>query len=278
MIKLYRILFKISCLILLLSVAIPINLVHALDNPAGRILRMEGAVIIVRDSRTMNGSTDLKIYADDVIKTGPGSLVELLLQDGSSLHMGPDSQLELNEFRFSLGKDKPSFIARMAKGLFVYISGAISKVHPGSVKFETPDATIGIRGTKLVLKIDDLKFEKDMETEALPGCKETTVVLFRDPTGNVGKVTVSNIKGGDELNKEFYAIHVKCDSAPSKPMFLDRASLEKMIPESLHSIVFENYRPPLPYTESENPLINPDNPVTPPKPPKTFSESAPPAS
>ncbi len=267
--------FAITLFSALLLVFIFSGAVSAAGIIAGKIHRMEGAVIVVRDGRTLNGRADLEIYADDEIKTGPHSIVEFIMQDGSSLHMGPESRLELSKYEFSLGKDKPSFLARMTKGIFVYISGAISKVHPGAVQFETPDATIGIRGTKLVLKIDDLTIEKEMETETLAGCQETTVVLFRDPDGHVGTVSVSNDKGKEEVNQEFYAINVKCGSAPSKPVYMGQEDLKKIIPAGLHSIVFENYRPPLPYTPADNPFTTPLRPVTPPEKPQTFSVTAP---
>ena len=236
-------------MVAILTVIIPGSNAMAAGDPAGTIRRMEGSVIIVRGGKTLKGIANTQIYPTDEIKTGPESMAELILQDGSSLHMGPDSRLELSRYKFSLTEDKPSFIAKMAKGLFVYISGAISKVHPGSVKFETPDATIGIRGTKLVVKIIEAGIGQSADGK-------TITVLFRDPTGNVGTVIISNTNGTQTLNKEYYAVTVNRDNAPSQQVLMDRETLEKMIPESLFPIVFENYTPPLPYTEREVPLGN----------------------
>ena len=243
---------------------------------AGRLLRTEGSVTIVRDGKLIDGAPEAAIFSTDEIRTGPDSLVELLLQDGSSLHMGPDSRLELIRFKFNLGKEKPSFIARMAKGLFVYISGAISKVHPGAVEFETPDATIGIRGTKLVVKIDASDIISVSGSDAASGEERKTIVInFKDPSGNVGTLTITNASGTQTLNREFYAVTVKWDSAPAPQVFVDRETLEKMIPESLHAIVFENYSPPLPYTENLSPFGGPENFITPPEKPSVFSTSSP---
>jgi hypothetical protein len=44
-----------------------------------------------------------------------------------------------------------SLIARLAKGTMAYMSGIIGKLAPESVRFETPVATIGIRGTCFVV-------------------------------------------------------------------------------------------------------------------------------
>jgi hypothetical protein len=43
----------------------------------------------------------------------------------------------------------------MLKGTAVYLSGIIGKLSPQSVRFETPNATIGIRGTKMLVKVDE---------------------------------------------------------------------------------------------------------------------------
>jgi hypothetical protein len=43
----------------------------------------------------------------------------------------------------------------MVQGTAVYISGIIAKLSPQSVRFETPNATIGIRGTRFLVKVDE---------------------------------------------------------------------------------------------------------------------------
>jgi len=42
----------------------------------------------------------------------------------------------------------------MFKGTAVYLSGLISKLAPDSARFETPSASVGIRGTKFAVKVD----------------------------------------------------------------------------------------------------------------------------
>jgi hypothetical protein len=43
----------------------------------------------------------------------------------------------------------------MLKGTVAYISGLIGKLSPESVRVETPTASIGIRGTKFVVKVEN---------------------------------------------------------------------------------------------------------------------------
>lgn len=222
----------------------PDGQILAKENSAGKVLRMEGSVIIVRGGKELNALVNTKIFQADVIKTGPDSLVELLMQDGSSLHLGPESHFELSQFKFNLMEDNPSFVAKMAKGIFVYISGAISKVHPEAIKFETPNGTIGIRGTKLVVIV---KSTFDAVSK-----EKVFLLLFKDPTGKVGEVRISNSFGSKILNNENYLVTVNWGDAPTEQKFISRKDMEKMLPESLYSIIFGNYKPPLPYTPVES--------------------------
>lgn len=217
--------------------------VMAKQNPAGRIHRLEGSAVIVRNGKALDARADLKIFQSDEIKTGLDSLVELILLDGSSLHIGPDSSLALTDYTFSLVEENPGFITRMAKGIFVYISGAISKLHPGAVKFETPDGTVAIRGTKLVVEVNLATAVQDTKGRS-------RIVLFKDPNGRVGQVIISNRMGESVLDNENYSISVVKGTLPSEPVFMDKKTLEQMIPKSLYPIVFEDYIPPLAYTEA----------------------------
>ncbi|MCF6248092.1 MAG: FecR family protein [Desulfobacula sp.] len=265
MIKSFQKKYIIMVLLTVFFVLNPVRNAVAAGSPAGKILRIKGTVVIVRNGKTLKGSINSKVYPLDEIKTGSKSMVELTLRDGSSLHLGPDTALDLTQYKFSLMSDNPSFIARITKGIFVYISGAISKVHPGSVKFETPDATIGIRGTKLVVKVIEANSKASANGK-------TITILFKDPNGKVGSVVISNSKGEQTLNKENYSVTVNRGSAPSKPIFIDKKALEQMIPPVLYEFVFGNYAPPLGYTERIKPLgeldfnlPNPpeDNPISP---------------
>lgn len=224
----------------LLSVGFCSSLAFA-QTDAGRIHSMKGFVTIERGGNAIKAAANSKIFPNDIIKTGTASMAELVMKDGSSLTMGPDSILNINQFLFSHGKEKPSFIVRMAKGIFIYISGAISKVHPGSVKLKTSGATIGIRGTKIVIKV--LGIGPDS------GKEDLIVLNLRDPAGKVGVVTIDTEAGEQILNKEFHAVKVTGSQAPEKQVFMSREQVMEMVPQSLHPFVIKNYNPPLAYQD-----------------------------
>jgi len=255
----------------------PLSLCFASASPAGKITHLEGKVQIIHQGETVAAKAQAEVFATDEIKTGPKAIAELILADGSSLHIGPDSWLVLSRYKFSLAEKKPSFIAKMFKGAFVYISGAISKVHPGAVQLETPESTIGIRGTKLVIKIGSSGFESVKQSnEGDDKIGKTIVVLLKDPSGHVGSVTISNKQGQKILDKNQYAILIRDGEGPSKQFLIDEETLKALIPESLWIYLSEGYAPPLPYTEILKSLNDLNTELNQPEKIKHISASSPP--
>ena len=99
----------------------------------------------------MPAAVGTKLKTGDVLSTGPDGSIGIILRDNSSLSIGPQSSIDLQDFLFSPAEGKMSLIARLAKGTMAYMSGIIGKLAPESVRFETPVATIGIRGTCFVV-------------------------------------------------------------------------------------------------------------------------------
>jgi hypothetical protein len=97
---------------------------------------------------------NMKITKGDLIKTEADSSVGLIFEDDTVMSLGPYSEITIEDFLFDPVNSKLAFVARMIHGTFSFISGQIAKLAPKKVKLETPDATLGIRGTKLLITID----------------------------------------------------------------------------------------------------------------------------
>jgi hypothetical protein len=88
---------------------------------------------------------DDPVYEKDVIKTGANSTANLAFTDGTSFNISQNAQMELNEFVYSPKGKSNSTVYNLTKGAFTFIAGEVA--HTGSMKVETPLATMGIRGT-----------------------------------------------------------------------------------------------------------------------------------
>jgi hypothetical protein len=59
----------------------------------------------------------------------------------------------IEDFQFRPVKHELSFVGRMLRGTINYISGQIAKLAPEMVRLETPDATLGVRGTQVLVEV-----------------------------------------------------------------------------------------------------------------------------
>lgn len=87
---------------------------------------------------------DVRVYRNELVRTGPEAQAELRLDDNTKLALGPDAELRLDEFAVGGGSDARSIAVRLLKGTLRFLTGRNTSE---SYKIETPSATIGVRGT-----------------------------------------------------------------------------------------------------------------------------------
>ncbi len=87
------------------------------------------------------------------IETGPQGLVQILLADGTSFTVGPNSSIVIDSFVYDPDKQTASLAATMTKGALRFIGGKASKAS-GDVKIDTPIGTAGIRGAVVDINLD----------------------------------------------------------------------------------------------------------------------------
>lgn len=121
----------------------------------GVIRNATGTVSVTREGKAFPAVPGTRLHAEDVLDTGKDGSAGIILRDDSSLSVGPDTRLVLRQFLFAPAEGKFALLVRISRGTMAYISGLIGKLSPLSARFETPVATIGIRGTRFAVKVDD---------------------------------------------------------------------------------------------------------------------------
>jgi len=127
---------------------------NASDTPVGNVKTLKGHASIIRNGTPLEVKTGDDFFQNDSLKTGADGSMSVVFRDDTLISVGPNSELAINEFHFSPAEGKLSFVARLLKGTSAYVSGLIGKLSPQSVRFETPVANIGIRGTKFAVKLE----------------------------------------------------------------------------------------------------------------------------
>jgi hypothetical protein len=122
--------------------------------PIATVNNASGVATIVRQGQTIPAAVGLQIWEKDTIRTGRDGSIGVVFNDDTFLSLGPESVLVIDEFVFAPKQGKFSIVIRMLKGTSAYLSGIISRLAPESAHFKTPTASIGIRGTKFVAKVE----------------------------------------------------------------------------------------------------------------------------
>lgn len=118
------------------------------------VTTVSGEVFLISSQSTVQAEPNMKISQGDTIKTGAAGSVGVIFDDDTVASLGPDSEIVVESFLFNPVDNELSFVTRLIKGTFCFITGQIAKLAPKAVMFETPEATLGVRGTKFLVKID----------------------------------------------------------------------------------------------------------------------------
>jgi len=147
-------LFLLSAAIVLLLASTGWTDAVEVSGAVGSIQRASGTATVIRQGQTIPVQPGLKIWMKDTLRTGTDGSIGVVFQDETLLSLGPDSTILIDEYVFAPRQGKFSIVLRMVKGTAVYLSGLISKLAPDSARFETPSASVGIRGTKFAVKVE----------------------------------------------------------------------------------------------------------------------------
>lgn len=141
--------------LLLCALFVTATTVQAENNPAtiGLVKVATGDAAILRDGRRIVARPGIQLVQGDVLSTGTKGSMGVILRDDTLLSLGASSETHLEQFVFEPANHKLGLVVRVAHGVIGYLSGRIAKLAPGSVRLETPVATLGVRGTYLVARI-----------------------------------------------------------------------------------------------------------------------------
>lgn len=121
----------------------------------GHIHTLTGTVSIIRGTVVLGAAVKTPLQRGDLIRTGKPGSVGIVLTDDTTISLGPNSELALTDYVFSPKEGRFSLVMRMMKGTFSYLSGLMAKLAPDSVKLGIPNATIAVRGTKLLVQVEE---------------------------------------------------------------------------------------------------------------------------
>ncbi|MES2196038.1 MAG: VCBS domain-containing protein [Pseudomonadota bacterium] len=146
----------------------------------GHVVKMTGSASVVRNGVTITLNNGDNVLQNDVVQTGSNSSVGLVMIDGTTFNLSAGARLMLNDLTYDAASTSNSSLFTLVQGAASFVAGQVAKT--GDMKVGTPIATMGIRGTAVILDIS-----------ATDGKVSISVIDQRD--GQVHAVQVYNTRG-----------------------------------------------------------------------------------
>lgn len=113
-----------------------------------------------------------EIVHKERIRTDNAGSAQILFIDRTTLNIGPNSDVLIDEFVFDPNRSTGKMVVSLAKGLMRFVGGQIS--HGGNAQVKTPTATIGIRGAVGTFSYNP----RTKITTATNDCQLCSIVLY----------------------------------------------------------------------------------------------------
>lgn len=120
----------------------------------GIVKSVEGSAVIKRNDATITVVQGMAVEQVDIVKTHHQGYVGLVFADDTRVSIGPNTEIAVDEYLFNPLENKLSFVLRLIRGTLSFLSGQMTKLSPDSVQLVMPAATIGVRGTHVLIDVD----------------------------------------------------------------------------------------------------------------------------
>jgi hypothetical protein len=122
-----------------------------LADPVGLVQRVQNAVYGTEPQGTRIPKQRRDgIVGQELIETTQHSAVEIGFVDGTNLTIGAEATVVIDQFVFDENASTGEAILTLSRGAFRWVTGVMP---PAGVRFETPTATISIRGTNVKIGV-----------------------------------------------------------------------------------------------------------------------------
>lgn len=118
----------------------------------GSVISLNGSVWAESGTSHRPLTEGAPVYEGEKIVTESDSNVEIKFADNTVLGQGEDSVVRLDDYVYSEDANQLDF--KMMQGVMRVVSGEIVKINPEGFNLSTPLATIGIRGTQVMIQVD----------------------------------------------------------------------------------------------------------------------------
>jgi hypothetical protein len=200
----------------------------AAQQPVGRVETVAGSATAVRNGVAVELNVGDLVFQGDVVQTRSNAALAIAFSDGSAFTLNENARMALNEFVYDPNGTSNSALINLVQGTVSFIAAQVAKT--GTMRVDTPTATLGIRGTFITLSVSST----DGHTVASLGLESHPV------TGEqfAGAFTLTNRITGNQMlvsqvNSIFSVSPAGATSESPKPAeihALEQATFQALVP------------------------------------------------
>ncbi|MGY3485565.1 VCBS repeat-containing protein [Bradyrhizobium sp. USDA 4011] len=143
----------------------------------GHVTKLAGSATAVRNGVSVVLNQGDNVYKGDVVQSGGDSTLGITFIDGTVFGLGPNAKMVLNEMVYDPNGSSNSSLMSLVSGTISFVAGATAK--HGDMKVDTPVATMGIRGTAVLVEID-------FDVQGAGGVPPAKFQVLVEPDGSTG--------------------------------------------------------------------------------------------
>src|SRR6202012_5530564 len=143
----------------------------------GHVTNLAGTATAIRNGVSIILNNGDNVEKGDVVQSGSDSQLGITFTDGTVFGLSSNARMVLNEMVYDPNGSSNSSLLTLVAGTIPFVAGETAK--HGDMKIDTPTATLGIRGTAVLVEIDF----------TVPAAGNTPAVNFQvlaEPDGHTG--------------------------------------------------------------------------------------------
>ncbi len=203
----------------------------------GHVLKLSGSASAIRNGVSIELHIGDVVQKGDVVQTASDSSIGMTFVDGSAFGMNSNARMVLNEMIYDPNGSSNSSLISLVQGTITFVAGQTAK--NGNMRVETPVATMGIRGTAVLVEIG-----------ANDGPTKFSVLV--EPDGHTGSYNLYDKTTGDLIGTVSQAgqvTFVSVNGIGQPPTALEQLKTladqqaEKALIQQVFQLFFPNYNP-----------------------------------
>ena len=183
-----------------------VDVAQAGDAPAashviGHVTKLQGSATVIRNGVSVILNMGDNVEKGDVVQSGANSTLGITFIDGTVFGLGSNARMVLNDMVYDPHGSNNSSLLSLVAGTITFVAGETAK--HGDMKVDTPVATMGIRGTAVLVEID-------FDVPGQNGTPNASFQVLVEPDGTTGsyilfdKTTLQPIaivnQAGEQIN------------------------------------------------------------------------------